>query len=68
MTDQYIRIERAQNGFIVHQPVGYASAQAVRPLVFDSFERLIDWMRGHYGVHSPDEVTVNWIGGFSGAR
>lgn len=45
-----IRIERAANGYIVHRMGGILTSDDLkRPMVFDSLERLVDWLRVQYG-------------------
>ncbi len=45
-----IRIEQAANGYIVHRMGGVLTAdEAKRPMVFDNFARLVDWMATHFG-------------------
>lgn len=47
-----VTIERAENGWIVRRMRGDGALGAAtpQPLVFDSFERLTDWLAQHYLV------------------
>lgn len=52
-----IRIERAANGYIVHRMGGILTSDDLkRPMVFDSFERLVDWLAEHFR-EGPVSVT-----------
>lgn len=52
-----IRIEQAANGYIVHRMGGLLTAdEAKRPMVFDNFARMADWMAEHFR-EGPVSVT-----------
>lgn len=52
-----LRIEQAANGYIVHRMGGILTSDDLkRPMVFDSFERMVDWLAEHFR-EGPVSVT-----------
>jgi hypothetical protein len=53
-------IDRAHNGWIVRKTGSALGSLAPLPMVFDSFERLVDYLREVYGVQDLGADDIAW--------
>jgi len=53
-------IDRAHNGWIVRKTGSALGGLAPLPMVFDSFDRLVDYLREMYAVKKPGMDDIAW--------